>query len=96
MTMKRAPMPGVPKTQTARYSLLGQQLLQQQQQITALFQERLLTVREAALALGVTVGTVRRYTRTKQLRAVRVGRLGWMKIPLSAVRELLEKGATNG
>jgi excisionase family DNA binding protein len=91
--LKRTPILGVPKTQGQRYSLLGAQLIRQQTEIAKLYAERLLSVREAAQALGgVTAATVRRYAHTGTLRSVRVGRLGWIRIPVSAVRELLEKG----
>jgi hypothetical protein len=92
--LKRHPLPGVPKTQGQRYTLLSSQLARQQLQINSLFQERLISVREAALALGgVTVATVRSYARKGLLKSVRIGRYGWIRIPVSSIRELLEKGA---
>jgi excisionase family DNA binding protein len=92
--LKRHPLPGVPKTQGQRYTLLSSQLARQQLEINSLFQERLLSAREVAQALGgVTVATVRRFARQGLLRSVRVGRLGWIRIPLSSVRKLLEEGA---
>lgn len=85
-------MPG-PRTQSERYTLLGQQLLRQQTEVAKLYSERLLSARETAEALGgVTVATVRAYARKGLLRSVRVGRYGWYRFPLSSVRELLMKG----
>jgi excisionase family DNA binding protein len=95
-TLKRHPMVGIAKTQGERYNLMAAQLLRQQAETAQLFCERLLTVREAAQALGgVGVGTVRRYVRTGVLRSVRVGKLGWIRIPAGAVRELLGNGGAD-
>lgn len=92
--LKRHPLPGVPKTQGQRYTLLSSQLARQQQQINSLFQDRLLSVREAAQALGgVTVATVRSYAKKGLVKSVRVGRFGWYRISLSSLQALLEKGA---
>lgn len=87
-------MPGFAKTSTERYTLTGAALLRQQQQQLDLYRERLLTIREVALALGVTVPTVRKFTRNGVLPRIRYGVRGWMKIPASAVRDLLQKGVT--
>jgi hypothetical protein len=92
---KRTPLPG-PRTQGERYTLLGVQLLRQQNEVARLFSERLLSLREAAEALGgITVATARAYVHKGLLRSVRVGRYGWIRVPVSAVRELLEKGEVN-
>jgi hypothetical protein len=94
--LKRHPLPGIPKTQGQRYSLLSAQLTRQQREINSLFQERLLSVREAGQALGgVTQATVRSYARRGLLTSVRIGRFGWIRIPLSSVRRLLEEGTNN-
>jgi excisionase family DNA binding protein len=96
ITLKRHPaLPNV--LQGARYSALGQQILLQQQQTVSLFQVRLLSLREVGAALGgISVETVRRYVREGKLPCVRVGRKGWMRVPASAVRKLLEGATTNG
>jgi len=95
--LKRNPLPGIPKTQTQRYSLLSGQLLRQQTELSNLFGQRLLTIREAAVILGgLTQATVRTYCRTGRLTSIRVGRRGWIRIPLSSVRKLLTEATQNG
>ncbi len=92
--LKRHPLPGFPRTQGDRYTLLTAQLVRQQREVNTLFSERLLSVREAATALGgVSCATIRAHCKKKLLRSVRVGRFGWIRIPLSSVQELLAQGA---
>jgi len=92
---KRTPLPG-PRTLSARYTLLGAQLLRQQTEVAKLYSERLLSVREAAEALSVTPATIRAYAKASVLRSIRIGKVGWIKIPFSSVRALLDIGVTNG
>ena len=95
MNPKRTPLPG-PRTQGERYTLLGQQLLRQQAEVSRLFSERLLSLREVGEAMGgISAQTVRSYIKKGVLPVIRVGRHGWMRVPLSAVTKLRGTGAPN-
>lgn len=82
-----------PFTRTGRYSLLGANLLRQQEQTNLLFRERLLSITEASVALGgLTSATVRRWIQAGHVRATRVGKLGHFKVPASEIRRLKGEG----
>ena len=55
--------------------------------------ERLLTIDEAAEALGTTVRFPRRLIAERRIRFVRVGR--HVRIPVSALEEFVEDGTVN-
>jgi predicted site-specific integrase-resolvase len=58
-----------------------------------MYSERLLTVRETAQILGgVSAATVRSYCKKGALSTVRIGRYGWIRVKMSSVKQLLEKG----
>ena len=56
-------------------------------------QEKYWTPKEIADLFSVSEETVRRYVRTKQLRAIRFG--GNVRIPDDALREFIEKQNSN-
>jgi excisionase family DNA binding protein len=88
--LKRSPAPpGTAVTQRARFSLVGQALLQNQQRNLAMFNERPLSLREAATALNVGHHTLRNWIHAGIVRAVRVGKAGHFKIRPSEIRRVL-------
>jgi excisionase family DNA binding protein len=93
--LKRAPAPpGVAVTQTGRFGFLGQALLQNQQRNLAMFNERPLSLREAATALNVGHHTLRNWVHQGLIHAIRIGSKGHFKFKPSEIRRVL--GEQNG
>jgi Helix-turn-helix domain len=81
------PAPSWP-TRGARYRLAGALLLRQQEQTARLYRERLFSVTETRLALGLTASTVRRWLSAGLVKGVRTGRQGHWRIPVSEILRL--------
>lgn len=97
VTLKRAPAPaGVAVTQTGRYGLLGQAMLKNQQNALALFGARPLSLRESAVALNISVGTLRKWIHLKYIAALRVGRNGHFRIRPEEIQRLLRDAGQQG
>jgi excisionase family DNA binding protein len=88
--LKRAPAPpGTALTQRARFGLVGRALLENQQRNLAMFNERPLSLREAAAALNVGHHTLRNWVHAGLVHAVRVGKAGHFKFRPSEIRRVL-------
>ena len=75
-----------PITKTARFSLLGSQLLAVQQRTVALYQEKLYSITEARPLLGnAHAVTVRRMIKSGALKALKLHPRGPWRIPHSAI-----------
>lgn len=57
----------------------------------ALTTDRLLTAREVCEHLGISYGTLLRYVKLGELRAVRLGSSRRLRFPVPAVAEFLER-----
>ena len=92
LTVKRAPTPpGVATTQAGRHGLLGQALLQNQQQNLTLFRQRPLGLREAAVALGCSLVTLRKWVNLKYIAALRFGPRGHWHITPEEIQRVLRE-----
>jgi excisionase family DNA binding protein len=97
LTLKRAPLPpALAVGQDARFGLLGAAMLRNQQQNLALFGERPLSLREAAVALNVSMQTLRRWIKIKLVNAIKVGRYGHYKLRPAEIRRVLEGNVVQG
>lgn len=93
ITLKRAPLPSALAVgQDARFGLLGAAMLRNQETNLALFAERPLSLRESAVALNVSMQTLRRWIKLKLVNALKVGRYGHYKIRPAEIRRVLEGG----
>jgi DNA-directed RNA polymerase specialized sigma24 family protein len=85
----RLPAPGTPAvTQTERYTAMGRALLNRQAATAKVFLEKRYSLREFALAMEVTPGTVRKWIRRGLVKGYRVGSRGWQFIPGSEIERL--------
>jgi excisionase family DNA binding protein len=92
ITVKRAPVaPAVATTQTGRYGLVAQAMLQNQQNNLTLFRQRPLGLREAAVALGVSLVTLRKWVNQKYIAAIRVGSRGHWRIRPEEIERVLNE-----
>ncbi len=67
-------------------------MLRNQETNLALFAERPLSLRESAVALNVSMQTLRRWIKLKLVNALKVGRYGHYKIRPAEIRRVLEGG----
>jgi hypothetical protein len=93
LTVKKAPAPpGVAVSQTARFGLLGQAMLRNQQNALELFGARPLNLRESAMALGIAMTTLRIWIKKGHVQAIRIGPLGHFRIRPEEIRRVLTQG----
>lgn len=95
--LKKAPAPpGLAVTQTGRFGLLGQAMLRNQQNALELFGARPLNLRESAVALGVTMNTLRKWIHGGHVQAIRIGKAGHFRIRPQEISRVLAEGVTHG